>query len=85
MVLLSLTWVEFLLSRKAFTAESVYVYTYEMFTELPKRRYLGKTSQSKHGISRAYRPRWFIDFSTLGNVVRIFSFPGSAVKYDLCA
>ena len=51
MVFLSITWVEFLLSRKAFTAESVYVYTYEMFTELRKRRYLGKTSQSKHGIS----------------------------------
>ena len=51
-VFLSLTWVEFLLSRKAFIAESVYVYTYEMFTELRKRRYLGKTSQSKHGNSQ---------------------------------
>ena len=51
MAFLSLTSVEFLLSRKAFTAESVYVYTYEMFTELRKRRYLGKTSQSKHGNS----------------------------------
>ena len=34
---------------EGFSAESVYVYTYEMFTELRKRRYLGETSQSKHG------------------------------------
>ena len=51
-VLLSLSSVEFLSSRKAFTAVSVYVYTHEMFTKLSKRHYLGKTPQFKHGIIR---------------------------------